>query len=269
MPESEWSDPELWEKIRAGDRAARAQLIEGNYGLVKRISTKQHRRLPDHVELDEIIGFGTLGLMRAVENYKPNQPVHFETYAAASIRSLILDELRSMDWAPRSLRRRQRAIDDSATKLQHDLGRPPTNAEVAADLGIEEQEVAEVRQATQASYHKSLDEGDPERDWGTKEDDNPSSDQLSDSKHTHAAMERMIDELRQMPLLDQMVLTLKYFVQEPNPKTGEMEGLKLKAVGERLGITESRASQIHSKAVVRVREIMREVLEGQVKEQDE
>lgn len=264
MPESEWSDPEMWARIRAGDEAERARLIEGNYGLVRRISAKQHRRLPDHVDLDEIVGFGTLGLMRAVQNYKPNQPVHFETYAAASIRSLILDELRSMDWAPRSLRRRQRAIDDATTRLQHDLGRTPTTEEIAEALDLTTREVAEVRQATQASHHKSLDEGDPERDWGTREDDNPSSDHLEDQKNTHEAMERLTEEFRSLPHLDRMVLVLKYFAKEPNPKTGELENLKLKAVGERLGITESRASQIHSRAVVKMQETLREALRGQV-----
>lgn len=262
-----WSDPELWAKIRSGDKQAREKLLEGNFGLVQRISTKMHRRLPSHVDVDEIIGFGTLGLMRAVEHYRVETNVYFETYAAQSIRSLILDELRAQDWAPRSLRRRQRAIDEVMQRLMGELEREPTDEEIATALTILPSEVSEVRQATQASHHKSLDEGDPERDWGTKEDDNPSSDRLNDAKYVRSATDRMVDEFRQMPLLDQMVLILKYFAQEPN-RNGELETVKLRTVGEKLGITESRASQIHSRAVVRVRDALRASLQESVVRED-
>lgn len=259
-PTSEWSDPVLWARIRAGDEDARRDLIEGCYGLVQRICGKMTRSLPRHADPDEIVSYGTLGLLRAVENYNPDSPVHFETYAAASIRSLVLDELRVVDWAPRSLRRRQRVIDAATSTLTHELGRPPTDGEVAENIGVARTEVTATRQHTVASYHRSLDEGDPERDWGVSGLDDPGSEQHVDSDRARRAKALALAELREMPVLDQAVIALKYYVREPNLTTTELEPLKLRDVAQRLGITEGRASQLHSRAVVRVRDALRRAL---------
>lgn len=248
------SDPELWRRIRAGDQEARAWVIEQNYGLVKRLSLKQARRLPAHVDSDEIVSFGALGLLRAVENYDPSGNVWFETYAAASIRSLILDEIRSLDWAPRSLRRKQREVDAATEALAQELERQPTDAEVAQRLGVLPGDVTATRQATLASYHRSLDEGDPDRDWA--EDDRPEREA---SKGTTAAMERILEAIRDMPVLAQVILALRYYSEHPDAN-GEMVSPKLREVAELLGITESRASQVHSRAVVQVRDAMRNAL---------
>lgn len=252
------SDPTLWAKIRAGDGEARAWLIEQNYGLVKRLALKQARRLPAHVDSDEIISFGALGLLRAVENYDPSSNVYFETYAAASIRSLILDELRSLDWAPRSLRRKQRAIDEVTEVLTNEEGRSPTDREVAERLGLRHQDVTTTRQSTVASYHKSLDEGDPDRDWGA-EDGDPSTESRAISGETVTAMDRITEAIRDMPVLAQVILALRYFSEHPDAN-GELISPKLREVALELGITESRASQIHSRAVVQVRDAMRTAL---------
>lgn len=242
-------DQDLWRRIKAGDEAAKEQIIIEIFPLVRRVSTKMWRSLPPHVDVNDIISYGSLGLMRAIANFDPTMGVPFESYAATSVRSLILDELRAEDWAPRSLRRRQREIDAAREKLLSIMDRQPTKQEIADELGCPVQDVVSVLSRTEASYHKSLDEGDPERDWGTEDKEDPNSELSTESDRTRVAMAALIDEIRRMPALDQVVLALRYF-----------RGMKLAQVGALLGITETKASQVHSRAVVRVKELLQALL---------
>lgn len=236
-------DKELWAKIRAGDLKAREQLILDSYGLVQRLAKKQARTLPLHVSEDDIVSFGVLGLIRAIENYDPESNVYFESYAAASIRSLILDELRSLDWAPRSLRKTQREIERSRDKLSKSLERNPTDAEIAQDIGKTTEEVASTMRRAEASHHKSLDEGDAERDTYASTKDEPNPD-------TNTTSPRIVDIIRELPLEEQLVLVLRYY-----------HGMKLAEVGERMGISESKASQIHTRAVMALRAALKRLIE--------
>jgi RNA polymerase sigma factor for flagellar operon FliA len=206
------------------------------------------RNLPQHVDISDLVSYGVLGLFRAVDRYNPDRGVNFETFAAASVRSVILDELRKLDWAPRSLRKKQRDLKTAQDELTKDLGRDPTPDEVATKLGWEVEEISSTASKAEASYHRSLDEGDPERDWGGRE--GVERGVAIDAKQIRHAMVLFRDVIREMPVQDQTVLVLRYF-----------EGMKLSAVGEALKITESKASQIHARAVLVVQDNLYRLLD--------
>lgn len=243
-------DQHLWARVKDGDLDARDIIILQNMGLVERLARKFSRSLPQHVDVNDLISYGFLGLMRAISRYDPDRGVNFETFAAASVRSLILDELRSLDWAPRSLRKKQRDLKVAEDNLREELGREPTRVEVAQKLEWEVTEISTTISKTEASYHRSLDEGDLDRDWADSDDVNPASTVSVDVKQIRHAMQMFRDVIREMPAIDQTVLALRYY-----------EGLKLAAVGAELGITESKASQIHARAVMVVKDQLQRLLE--------
>lgn len=246
MPQTE-IDP-IWQEFKLDrSEATRHKIIEKYMPLVKRVAGKMHRSLPPHVDLDDIVQFGSLGLMRAVENYNPDIGVYFETYAASSIRGLILDELRALDWAPRSLRRKQREITKTQNELESFFGRNPTIDEIATHIGITAAEVMATQQATEAAKTKSLDEpgdedsGDGWSKYESVEDiSNTDPEQVRHSKMVHSTIS---DYVRSLPLQDQLVICLYYY-----------EGLTLAEVGRVGGIPESRVSQIHTKTMTNVRD---------------
>jgi RNA polymerase sigma factor for flagellar operon FliA len=247
-------DYALWERILQGDEKAKGEIILRNRELVERLARKMARNLPQHVDVSDLISYGVLGLMRAVGRYDPSRGVNFETFAAASIRSVILDELRKLDWAPRSLRKKQRDLKVAQDNLREELGREPTREEVAERLDCEVGEISTIISKSEASYHRSLDEGDPERDWiggGL------SLDSGAGLRQIEYAMHACRDVIRQMPVIDQVVLVLRYF-----------DGMKLAAVGRELGITESRASQIHARAVLGVKTQLIRLLETSVTDEE-
>lgn len=240
-------DYPLWERYKNGEASAREEIILKNRELVERLSRKMARNLPQHVDVSDLVSYGTLGLLRAIGRYDPERGVNFETFAAASIRSVILDELRKLDWAPRSLRKKQRDLKTAQDELREDLGREPTREETAQRLEWEVGEISTTISKSEASYHRSLDEGDPDRDWVGRDGSSPL---IADVKQIRFAMTAFRDVIRDMPVTDQIVLVLRYF-----------EGMKLSEVGKTLGITESRASQIHAKSVLAVQENLKRLLE--------
>jgi RNA polymerase sigma factor for flagellar operon FliA len=242
-------DYALWERIKQGDESAKDEIILRNRALVERLARKMARNLPQHVDISDLVSYGVLGLLRAVGRYNPERGVNFETFAAASIRSVILDELRKLDWAPRSLRKKQRDLKTAQEDLTKDLGRAPTLEEVAEKLGWEVEEISTTTSKAEASYHRSLDEGDPDRDWVGRGDTEPGL--ALDAKQVRYAVSLFRDVIREMPVQDQTVLVLRYF-----------EGMKLSAVGQALGITESKASQIHARSVLVVQDNLRRLLEA-------
>ena len=242
-------DYALWERIKQGDESAKDEIILRNRELVERLARKMSRNLPQHVDISDLVSYGVLGLIRAVGRYNPERGVNFETFAAASVRSVILDELRKLDWAPRSLRKKQRDLKTAQDDLREEMGREPAAQEVAERLGWAPEEISLTISKSEASYHRSLDEGDPDRDWAGREGAEPS--QFIDTKQIRHAMTSFRDVIREMPVVDQTVLVLRYF-----------EGMKLSAVGEALQITESKASQIHARAVLVVQENLRRLLEA-------
>src|SRR4051812_33716918 len=128
---------ELWRRFKAnGDVHARERLVVAYSPLVKYVSGRMASGLPAHVEESELISYGLLGLINAIERFEPEREIKFETYAITRIKGAIIDELRSMDWVPRSVRARAREIEKVHAKLEHRLHRTPTDEEMARELGI-------------------------------------------------------------------------------------------------------------------------------------
>jgi RNA polymerase sigma factor for flagellar operon FliA len=234
---------ELWLDYRAsGDRATRDRLILHYSPLVKFVSGRVLSRLPDSLDGADLVSYGILGLIDAIEK--------FETYAVPRIRGAILDELRSIDWVPRSVRAKARAADQAYTKLEHRLRRSPTDDELASELGISPSELdVLLRQTTRASVLQ-LDEvlftgGQGFRTLGdTIADSDEGPGARLELQETRRLVARAIAGLADR---ERTVLTLYYY-----------ERLNLAEIGEILGVTESRACQIHTKAVHQLRHKLRD-----------
>lgn len=236
----------------AQDPDARDALILNYSPLVKYVAGRISSNLPRNVETADLISYGVFGLIDAIDRYDLDRGIKFETYAIARIKGAILDELRSLDWVPRSVRSRAREIEQAYIVLENRLRRLPTDAEVAREMGVSDRELQDI--LTRLSYTSvvSFDElwtanGDT--------DDRPhvyatiKDDSAEDPVATFEAIElkgilaRAIDRL---PEREKTVIALYYY-----------EGLTLKEIGVVLGVTESRVSQLHTKAVLRLRARLR------------
>ncbi len=216
--------------------------------LVKYVAGRTAAGLPPHVEEADLISYGLDGLVSAIERFDPSREIKFETYAITRIKGAIIDELRSMDWVPRSVRARTREIERAHAKLEHRLQRTPTDEELAKELGIE---VAELQEALIAISHSSivaLDElwsvsdssGDQVSLMDTIED--PGAPDPARALDVGDLKDRIADSIARLPEREKLVIALYYY-----------ENLTLREIGEVLGVTESRVSQLHTKAVLRLR----------------
>jgi RNA polymerase sigma factor for flagellar operon FliA len=242
---------ELWSEYRvSGNRATRDRLILHYSPLVKFVSGRVLSRLPDSLDGADLVSYGILGLIDAIEKFDPARGFKFETYAVPRIRGAILDELRSIDWVPRSVRAKARAADQAYTKLEHRLRRSPTDEELAVELGISSSELnVLLRQTTRASVLQ-LDEvlftgGQGFRTLGdTIADSSEGPGARLELQETRRTVARAIAGLADR---ERTVLTLYYY-----------ERLNLSEIGDILGVTESRACQIHTKAVHQLRHKLRD-----------
>src|SRR5215203_5946826 len=181
---------ELWRRYKeGGDASARERLVVAYSPLVKFVAGRTGARLPSHVDQADLISYGMIGLIEAMERFEPRRQIRFETFAMQRIRGAIIDELRSLDWVPRSVRSRARDIEAANSKLEHESAPDPQAA---------------------------LD--------------------------TSEVKDRLAEAIQDLPERETLVVALYYF-----------ENLTLREIGEVLGVTESRVSQLHSKAVLRLR----------------
>jgi RNA polymerase sigma factor for flagellar operon FliA len=217
--------------------------------LVKRMAHHLLTRLPASVQLDDIVQAGMMGLMDAINRYEADQATQFETYASQRIRGAMLDELRSSDWLPRGLRRKQRGIEQALARLEQKLGRAPDERELAAELGVTleqyQQMLAEARGA-QLIYAEDF--GD--RDSNESLFDNHCADgdadpfvQLKDGSLRRA----VVAAIDRLPEREKMVMGLYY----------EKE-LNFREIAAVLEVTESRVCQLHSQAIARLRARLRD-----------
>ena len=240
---------ELWRRCKVdGDERARERLVVAYSPLVKYVAGRMSSGLPSHVEEADLISYGLLGLIGAIERYEPEREIKFETFAVSRIKGAIIDELRSLDWVPRSVRARAREIEKVHTKLENNLQRAPTEEEMAKemDLGLEELRDALLEIANSSVL--ALD------DLWTVAD--PSGGQISlldtirdpSAVDPHAEIDstelkdRLADAIEALPDRERLVVALYYY-----------ENLTLREIGEVLGVTESRVSQLHTKAVIGLR----------------
>jgi RNA polymerase sigma factor for flagellar operon FliA len=220
------------------EHTAREWLVVHYASLVKFVAGRLGAGLPRSVDTGDLVSAGVFGLMNAIDRFDPEQGAKFETYAIPRIRGAILDGLRSLDWVPRSVRSRSRQIQDAIAELEHQLGRTPTDEEIAAELQIEvaelEKWLADVAAGSVGPLdHVAMDSTPSHSDAQT---------QPGSALEEGELREAMRAEISKLPEREQAVLVLYYD-----------DGLTLAEIGDALGVTESRISQIHAKAVLQLR----------------
>jgi RNA polymerase sigma factor FliA len=238
----------LWRDYRrTSDEKIRDRLILTYAPLVKFVAGRLGSGLPAHVEENDLVSYGLLGLINAIERYDPDRDVKFETYAIARIKGSIIDELRSMDWVPRSVRSRARDIERAIGELESRLGRAPTDEEIAERLGLTQDELDEAMAEISRTSIAALDElwtvsssGDQVALIDTIEDTQGPEPQSALAQTE--LKEALGEAIARLPEREKLVITLYYY-----------EELTLREIGEVLGVTESRVSQLHTKAILRLK----------------
>ena len=216
--------------------------------LVKYVAGRMGSGLPAHVEEADLISYGLVGLISAIERYEPEREIKFETYAIPRIRGAIIDELRALDWVPRSVRARAREIERANVKLERKLQRAPTDEEMARALEMSLEEFQDALLQISNSTIAALDEL-----WSVSDssgDQVSLLDTLTDDRSPDPATvmdqtdlkDRVADAIARLPEREKLVVALYYY-----------ENLTLREIGEVLGVTESRVSQLHTKAVLRLK----------------
>jgi RNA polymerase sigma factor for flagellar operon FliA len=225
--------------------AARDQIVLDHLPLVKAIAIRVHENLPVHIELDDLINAGVLGLFDAVEKYDNSKNVEFQSYAKHRIKGAILDSLRQLDWASRDMRRRQKQIETVSRDLSAKLGRAPTETEIAEHMGVTTERwrrmSMELRQAgpVSASPREDLDQSQ-EMEFAAASDVRP--DRICERRELRMTLERAICQL---PARYRKVVFLYYTNQ-----------LTMKQIGDLLGVNESRISQIHKTALKKMQTML-------------
>jgi RNA polymerase sigma factor for flagellar operon FliA len=241
--------PNLWQRYKeSGDKELRDRLILTYAPLVKYVAGRLGTGLPAHVDEGDLVSYGLLGLMNAIERYDPGRDIKFETYAISRIKGAIIDELRSMDWVPRSVRSRAREIERANAELENKLHRAPTDEEIAAHLGISDEEFQDSLTQISRSSVAALDElwtisssgGDQVSLIDTLQD--PHADDPSHAMNRTEVRDMLASSIGKLPERERTVITLYYY-----------EELTLREIGEVLGVTESRVSQLHTKAILRLK----------------
>ena len=236
----------LWaDYVRTRDHDLRERLILHYSPLVKYVAGRVGAGLPATVENADLVSYGLFGLIDAIEKFEPSRGLKFETYALSRIRGAIIDELRGLDWVPRSVRARSREVERAYVLLESELHRTPTDAEVAEHVGIAIDDLHDLFAAVSFTNLAALDEFLHADDGGAT---------LGDTvvDHRVAAPEEAFadEEIRQvlagvvhgLPEREQVIVALYYY-----------EGLTLAEIGQVLGVTESRVSQLHSKTMMHLR----------------
>lgn len=241
-------EEKLWQEfLQKNSPAAREALILEYASLVKYVAGRVAIGLPPNVDYDDLVSYGIFGLMDAIDKFDPSRGIKFETYAIARIRGAILDGLRSNDWVPRSVRQKAKELERVCLELEHRLGRYATDQELSEALHISIEEFHQLLSEVSCTTLGSLDEI-----WMTRnsEEENVRVLDLVENEGSmdpeiqievaelKEALTKAIDALSER---ERMVITLYYY-----------EGLTLKEIGEILNISESRVSQIHTKAIFRL-----------------
>jgi len=214
---------------------------------VRYLARRIHERLPQHVELDDLVSAGVLGLLDAMRKFDPAKKVQFRSYAQFRIRGAILDSLRMLDWSPRELRRKGRAVEEAIRAVTARLGRAPQESEVAAEMGLQLEEyqqlLGELKGLEIGTLHveRSEDSGEEELAFlPNRPEDDPLFRCLKSEMR-----ERLIAAIEALPERERLVMTLYYY-----------EEMTMKEIGLTLGVVESRVSQMHSSAVLHLRALL-------------
>jgi RNA polymerase sigma factor for flagellar operon FliA len=224
--------------------AEREALITETVPLIKHIAHRVATRLPSNVELRDLINAGVIGLLDAVDKFEPERNVKFKTYAEVRIRGAILDSLRNLDWAPRSLRKKSKDLERTYAELSQKLGRPASAEEVSSAMGEDLEDfhalVDQLHGLTIGSFENLSDSEDSENYINYYPDDG-SNDPYA--KFEASELTSMLAvAIEDLPEKERLVLSLYYY-----------EEFTMKEIGALLGVNESRVSQLHTKATLRLR----------------
>lgn len=235
------------------DGKLRDQLILDYAPLIRFVAQRIAARLPANIEIDDLISSGVIGLMDAIEKYDPTRDNKFKTYAEFRIRGAILDELRAQDWVPRSVRDKAKRIERTFQELEQKLGRAATDHEVSEALEMPLEEyfdmVSRVKAVTLLSIDDLSGPGQSERRSLLDSIENPSSKNPFVQLKSKGVRELLMKHIDELPEKQKLVLSLYYY-----------EDLNLKEIGRILDVTESRVSQLHTQAVLRLRSKIKNLL---------
>ena len=251
------SEEELWALFKQSrDPKIRDMFVRQYAPLVKYVAGKVAMGMPHNVEFDDLVGFGVFGLFDAIKKFDPDKHVKFKTYAVTRIRGAIFDELRSIDWVPRSVRQKTREIEDTIHRLESSLGRAASDQELADELRMTTKEFQKTMMKISGTSILSLNDV-----WYTGDDNDKVS--IVDSIESPSSLNPDIivekDEIKrviiqtitELPEKEKKVLVLYYY-----------EDLTLKEIGKILEVTESRISQLHTKAIMRLRSKLTNIKKG-------
>jgi RNA polymerase sigma factor FliA len=242
---------DLWRRYKQhGDPGDRDRLILQYSPLVKYVAGRVSVGLPASIEHADLVSYGMFGLLDAIEKFDLDKAVKFETYAIARIKGAIIDELRAIDWVPRSVRSKARDVEKAHASLENKIHRAPSDEEMAAELGIGVEDFRSTLLEIANSSVLALDDlwtfADPEGGGGqisvldTIQDPNAIDPEAE--AHTSELKDRLADAIESLPDRERLVVALYYY-----------ENLTLREIGEVLGVTESRVSQLHTKSVLALR----------------
>jgi RNA polymerase sigma factor FliA len=223
--------------------------------LIKYIASRLSLRLPSHISMEDLISSGIIGLIDAVQKFDPSKNINFKTYAEFRIKGAMLDELRSLDWIPRSVRKKTHLVEDAYAKLQRSLGRPAEVEEVAKFMDLEIGEFYKLLDETKTVSVVAMEEGGKSvgghagylehEALETIEDDNTRDSLLA--VHFSGLQGIMLEAIEALPDKEKLMISLYYY-----------EELTMKEIGQIMGYTESRISQLHTQAMYRLKNKLRE-----------
>ncbi|MBN1698323.1 MAG: RNA polymerase sigma factor WhiG [Spirochaetales bacterium] len=251
------SEEELWRLYKnKKDPQIRDIFIKQYAPLVKYVAGKIAIGMPTNVEFDDLVGFGVFGLFDAIDKFDPDKHVKFKTYAVTRIRGAIFDELRAIDWVPRSIRQKSREVEETVRMLESQLGRVATDEEIARamnmDAGDFQQLILKISGTSILSLNDVWNTGDDNDKISIVDSIESPSNLNPDTIVEKEEIKRVIIEaINELPEKEKKVLVLYYY-----------EDLTLKEIGEVLGVTESRISQLHTKAIMRLRTKLTSIKKG-------
>ena len=251
------TEDELWiEFKKTKSPQLRDKFIRQYMPLVKYVAGKVSVGMPGSVDFDDLVGYGQFGLLDAINKFDPDKNVKFKTYAVTRIRGAIFDELRTLDWVPRSVRQKSREIEDTIVQLESKLGRPASDSEVAGAMGLSEDEYHQTILKVSGTSVLSLNDV-----WYSGEDsehvsigdciESPSSLNPDVIVEREEIRRVIIEAINELPEKEKMVLVLYYH-----------EDMTFKEIGQVLEVSESRVSQLHTKANLRLRAKLTNVHKG-------
>lgn len=241
-------EEKLWEKfIKSKEQTIRDYFVVKYAPLVKYVAGKVSMGMPQNIEFDDLVSYGVFGLIDAIGKFDPARGIKFKTYAMTRIRGAIFDELRSIDWIPRSIRQKAKQIEQVISELENKLGRTVEDEEIAKEMGISNEEFQSLLNKLSGTSMLSLNDiwylGDDNDELSILETleapENMNPDVLIEKEEIR---DYIIDAIKKLPDKEKKVIVLYYY-----------EDLTLKEIGEVLDVTESRVSQLHTKAIMRLR----------------